>query len=286
MKFVIVFIIATLPLGFRIANVNGSTISEGEAIKLFTLANEEYNRAQKLMSTKKTKEALAGFKSAADQYEGLLGSVYINGQVYYNLANAYYRQGMAGKAALFYNKAFKLMPRNSELKENMKLVKTEFEDKELTRKATGIIKAFFFWHFLFNLNETTAFTLFFYIGFMICILVFIFCRIRWWRYLYIGFGAATIVTGITFGVKIYTEQFTSKGVVISKECNVRYGPGEEYKAKFLIHEGAEFVVKDENDEWYKVYVYVDVKQPDVKEEGKMAKEYRIGWLPKDKVGII
>ncbi|MGR3218392.1 MAG: hypothetical protein ACUZ8H_01060, partial [Candidatus Anammoxibacter sp.] len=129
--------------------------------------------------------------------------------------------------------------------------------------------------------------LFFYIVFIICILVFIFYRLQWLRPVYIGFGIAMIVTGITLGIKIYTDQIRTEGIVISDECNVRYGPGEEYETKLLIHEGAEFVVKDEKDEWYKVYVFIDVKQSsETDETTKTTKEYRIGWLSKDKVGII
>ncbi|MGR3178360.1 MAG: tetratricopeptide repeat protein [Candidatus Anammoxibacter sp.] len=284
MKSLIVFIITISTLSVFNPSGNGSEISQGNAIKLFTLANEEYTSAQKLMSTKKIKEASDGFKKAADQYEELLKSGYINGQVYYNLANTYYRQGKTGKAMLFYKKASKLMPRNSELKENIKLVKTEFDDKKLTEKTPGIIKALIFWYFIFNLNEATVFTLSFYIVSIICILAFIFFRLQWLRSFYIGFGIAMIVTGITLGAKIYTEQIRMQGIVISQECNVRYGPGEEYEAKLLIHEGAEFVVKDEKDEWFKVYVFIDVRQSDETEE--TTKELRIGWLPKDKVGII
>ena len=266
---------------------NGSEISQGDATKLFTLANGEYTNAHKLMSNKKIKEASNGFKKAANQYEELLEHGFINEQLYYNLANTYYKLGETGKAMLFYKKAFKLMPRNSELKENIKLVKTEFIDRELTEKTPGIIKALLFWYFLFNLNEATVFTLFFYIIFITCILAFIFYRLQWLRSIYIGFGIAMIVTGITLGTKIYTEQISKKGVIISHECNVRYGPGEEYEAKFLIHEGAEFVVKDEKDEWFKVYVHIDVRQSSKTEEAdETTKEHRIGWLPKDKAGII
>ncbi|MGR3219108.1 MAG: tetratricopeptide repeat protein, partial [Candidatus Anammoxibacter sp.] len=204
MKYVFVFIIAIS--AFIILNPSGNSaeISNGDAVKLFTLANEEYTTAQKLMSNKKIKEASDGFKKATGQYEELLKHGYINWQVYYNLANAFYRQGETGKAMLFYKKASKLMPRNSELNANIKLVKTEFDDKELTGTMPGIIKALFFWYFLFNLNEATMFTLFFYIVFIICILVFIFYRLQWLRPVYIGFGIAMIVTGITLGIKIYT----------------------------------------------------------------------------------
>ena len=289
MKRVIICLTAFVTLGILNNTCYCLEITKDQAMEMFTLANDEYKNSHKLMSAKKTQEAIDGFKNAADQYEKLIQSGYLNGQIYYNLANSHYRQGNAGKAMLYYNKALKLMPRNSELKENIKLVNSEFEDKSLTKKAPGVLKAVFFWYFLFNLNETTAFALSFYIVFMICMLVFIFLRYEWIKKLCAWFGAAMIVTGITLGIKIYTEQVNLKGIVVSKECNVRYGPGEEYEPKFLIHEGAQFLVEDENDKWYKVYVYVDVKQPDETGEDEAGKEGKtgwIGWIPKEKVGII
>lgn len=286
MKRIIICLTAFVTLGILNNTCYCLGITKDQAMEMFTLANDEYNKSYKLMSAKKPQEALDGFKNAADKYEKLIQSGYLNGQIYYNLANSHYRQGNAGKAMLYYNKALKLMPRNSELKKNMKLVNSEFEDKTLTKKAPGILKAVFFWYFLFNLNESTAFALSFYIAFMICTLVFIFFRYEVVKKLCAGFGAAMIVAGITLGVKIYTEQVNLKGIVVSKECNVRYGPGEEYEPKFLIHEGAQFLVEDENDKWYKVYVYVDVKPPGETGEDEVGKDDRTGWIPKEKGGVI
>lgn len=286
MKKLTIILVLVVSFGFIISISNGSEISQDQAIKLFTMANNEYANAHKLMSSKKTIDAIAGFKKATEQYEGLIEKGFINGQIYYNLANSYYRQGQPGKAMLFYNRSAKLIPRNSELKENIKLVKTEFEDKELSGKAPGIVKAMFFWYFLFNLNESTIFALSFYIAFMICILVYIFIRYEWIKSLCTGFGIAMIVAGISFGIKFYNEQVNVKGIVISKECSVRYGPGEEYEPKFLIHEGAEFLVEDESNEWYKVYVYVDIDDSDSNGENTTSKEQLIGWIQKDKAGII
>ncbi len=260
-------------------------LTQAEAVKLFAHANDEYTVAHKLMSSENAADAVAGFENAAAQYKELLDAGFINGRIYYNLANAHYRLGNAGSAMLYYNKAARLMPRSAELKENMRLIKSEFEDKSVGGKTPGVVKALFFWMFYFSLNEATVFALGFYIAFMICVLLFIFIRIQWLKSLCVGFGVAMIITGSTLGVKIYSEQVKMKGVVVSKECKVRYGPGDEYEPKFLIHEGAEFFVEEVGSKWYKVFVDVEVRQSEG-EEDDASKEHRIGWLPKEKVGII
>ena len=283
MKYIIIFIIFAFQFVINPIGI-GAAIPQSEAIKIFTLANQEYANAQKLMSEENMTDALKGFKWASDRYGELIVSGFINGQIYYNLANALYRQGKIGTAVLYYNKAQRLMPRNSDVMENIRLVKTEFSDKELSSKVPGIIKAVFFWFFLFNLNEASAFTMIFYIILAVAVICYVFLRLQWLKTVCYGLGIAVIVISSTLGVKIYKEDCKQRGVVIVQECKVRYGPGKEYEAKFKIHEGAEFIVKDENDEWYKAYIFVDVRQPDDKEES--SKEFRVGWLKKNEVGII
>ena len=266
------------PIGFS------DDIPQSEAIKIFTLANQEYANAQRLMSEKKMEDALKGFKWASDRYGELVVAGFVNGQLYYNLANALYRQGKIGNAVLYYNKAQRLLPRNSDVMENIRLVKTEFADKELTSKVPGIIKAILFWYFLFNLSEATVFTIIFYLLLAVAVMCYIYIRMQWLKPVCFGLGIAVVVISSTLGVKIYNEKCKQRGVVIAQECKVRYGPGKEYEAKFNIHEGSEFIVKDENDEWYKAYIFIDIRQPEDKE--KSSKEFRVGWLKKSEVGII
>lgn len=287
MKFLIIYISVIIFISVNInKDVTSSEITDNYAKEIFKQANDQFSNAQKLISLKKSKEAMAAFKESSDQYENLIQSGYINGQIYYNLANAYYKQGKSGLAVLFYNKALKKIPRNSELKENIKLVKSEFEDKEIPNRVPTFLKTILFWHFLFNINELTFFTLSLYIIFISAFLAYIFCKYQWVRSICIGFGVAMIVTVVSLGFKIYAEQINTKGIIITKEVNVRYGPGEEFEAKFLIHEGAEFLVVEEKDDWYKVSVYVDFKKSDNEEYDNESKEKRVGWLLKNKTGII
>ncbi len=281
-------ILTFLILFFMLLSCNpafAGEVTREEATDVFFKANEEYNAAQKEMAAKKEKEALEKFEHAAQLYEKLLESNFISGQIYYNLGNAYYRQGMSGRAILHYRRAEKLLPRNADIKANIGLLKSDFEDKEAMYQAPEILKIVCFWYFFLNLNEITAITIYMYLAFMASILSVIFIRLQWLKKISVIFASCLLVLVISLGLKAHNQYSIERGVVVADECEIRYGPGEEYEPKFAIHEGAEIKIEEERNKWYKVYVYVDVE--DIRdEEDKKDTEFKKGWIPKAKVGKI
>lgn len=264
-------------------------ISRDAAIKLFTDANEKYLQAAKFIASKKIQEADQHLKEAAKQYETILAGGFKNGQIYYNLGNTYYRQGELGKAIVNYRRAERFMPRNADLDANLRLVKGYTEDREFSTEIPVVIRRIFFWVFLLNLDELSIVTVSLYVVVMITLFFSIIRKYAWLKRVLLGFSIALFVVMVSLGIKIYREQGVNCGVIIATKCEVRYGPGEEYEPKFEIHNGAECVIEDEKDDWYRVYVNVGVKQtPDLKEgaEENVRDDVRRGWLQKKHVDVI
>jgi tetratricopeptide (TPR) repeat protein len=258
-------------------------LSDNEAIDIFFQANNEYGAAQKAMAAKEEQEALEKFNHAAQLYDQLIQSEYENGQVYYNLGNSYYRQGMPGKSIVAYRKAEKFLPRSRDIKANIALLKKDFEDKESVSQLPEFIKTLCFWYFFLNLNEITALTIYFYIAFMASLISAVFLPYRWLRNSTAAFAICLFILVISLGIKIYSEYSCEKGVVIAKECKIRYGPGEEYEPKFEIHEGAELKIEEQREGWYKVFVYVEIEDALGEKEKKDSVSKR-GWIEKESVG--
>jgi len=266
-----------------------SEISKDEAIKLFTNANENYLQAAKGIAAKNNQEADQKLKEAASQYETILANGFKHGQIYYNLGNTYYRTGELGKSVLNYRKAQRLMPRNADLDANLKLVKNSIEDKELPNEIPVVLRRIFFWYFLLSGKELIVVAVSLYVVFMTLVFFLIILKYGWLKRLMIGFSAGLFIAVVSLGIKIYSEQGVSRGVIITTKCQVRYGPGEEYEPKFEIHNGAECLIEGEKDDWYNVYVYVGVKQEAGSKPGaeeKVGKDVRKGWLQKKDVGVI
>ncbi len=266
-----------------------SEISSDDAIKLFTDANEKYLQATKDIAAKNLQEAEQKLKGAALQYEAIVGGGFKNGQIYYNLGNAYYRLGEFGKAILNYRKAERLIPRNADLHANLKLVKDLTEDKESSHGIPVAARRIFFWVFLLNQSELTIIAVSLYGVLMALLFVLISFRYAWLKRIITGFSACLFVVVISLAIKVYVEQCVNHGVIITTKCVVRYGPGEEYEPKFEIHSGAECIIEEERDNWYRVYVNVGVKQDTGSETGaeeKVSKDVRRGWLQKKHVDVI
>ncbi|MCC7212038.1 MAG: tetratricopeptide repeat protein [Candidatus Brocadia sp.] len=266
-----------------------SGISRDEAVKLCAEANEKYLQAMKLIASKSIPEADQKLKEATDLYEIALTGGFRNGQIYYNLGNTYYRRGELGKAIVNYRRAERLMPRNADINANLRLAKGSTKDKELSTEIPAVIKRIFFWLFFLNRNELSLVAISLYVVLMAILFFSTIRRYAGMKKLSIGFSSILFVVIVSFGIKIYLEQGINYGVIVTSECEVRYGPGEEYEPKFEIHNGAECVIEDEKDDWYRVYVKVGVKRGAGSETGvgeKASREVRRGWLQKKYVDLI
>lgn len=266
-----------------------SEISRDEAVKLCADANEKYLQAMKLIASKSIPEADQKLKEATDLYETALAGGFRNGQIYYNLGNTYYRRGELGKAIVNYRRAVRLMPRNADLNANLRLAKGSTEDKEWSTEIPVVVRRIFFWLFFLNQNELSLVAISLYVVLMAVLFFSTIRKYAGMQRLFIGFSSALFVVMVSLGMKIYCEQGVHHAVIIASKCEVRYGPGEEYEPKFEIHNGAECVIEDEKDDWYRVYVKVGVKQDASSETTageKAGKDVRRGWLQKKYVDKI
>ncbi len=268
---------------------DGQNITRDEAITLFTDANNKYQQAAKFIAAKNNQGASQALAEATTEYETVLANGFRHGQIYYNLGNTYYRQGELGKAIVNYRKARRLLPRNADIVANLKLAKYSTEDKEFSNEVPAVIRGILPWFFLLNQNELMCCAASLYGILMIMLFLFVVFKYLWLRKYLLGFSVALFIAVVSLGVKIYHEDGVGRGVVVVTKCQVRYGPGEEYEPKFEIHNGAECVIEEEKDDWYRVYVNVGVKLDTGSKAGteeKAGKEIRRGWLRKKDVDVI
>ncbi len=287
----LLFLIPILDCGIQQARCESlkSGMSRDEAIKLFSDANEKYQQAMKLIASKDVQAAHQKLKETVLQYETILEGGFKNGQVYYNLGNAYYRLGETGKAIVNYRRAEWFMPGNADLNANLKLVKGTTEDKELSTEVPMAIRRILFWYFLLNQNELSVVAVFLYVLLMVFIFLSIIRKYAWFKRVIIVFSVVLFIVVISLGCKIYAEQGVCRGVIIAAKCAVRYGPGEEYEPKFEIHNGMECVIEGEKDDWYRVYVKVGVKQDKGSKTSpgeNVSSDVRKGWVQKKDIDVI
>lgn len=71
----------------------------------------------------------ADYHTAIEVYERILTQGLVSAKLYYNLANAYFKEGNIGKSILFYNRALRLVPGNEDVRYNLAVAEAMTKDK-------------------------------------------------------------------------------------------------------------------------------------------------------------
>ncbi len=192
------------------------------------------------------------FEQAAELYESLRARGIMNGDIFYNLGNAYVKSGKIGKALVNYRKAELFLPRNEDLQANLQYIRKLTIDKIEGREPYDYLKNFCFWYSRMSINELVTTFLIFYWGMWSIALVQLFKKMDYLPLvLYILIALATLF-GLSAAIKTYMLYNKPHGVVTAREITVRSGGSSNDAALFVLHEGTEFEWLGEDDGWVKI----------------------------------
>jgi tetratricopeptide (TPR) repeat protein len=235
---------------------NSSLAEAVEIPQLFLEANQAYEKGN--------------YKTSAALYENIITFGIHSGMIYYNLGNCYARLGEIGKALLNYRRAERLIPRDGDLKFNMQYVLDQRKDKIEPKDKVPFAKAFFFWYFWLSMKELLFIFLIVNVLFWLVALVLLYKQYDVFRWIRILTLCLLFIFGPSLGVKLYSQKILHHGVVIKPEATIRSGNGPNHSPLFILHEGAEFSINQENNGWIKIRLA----------DGK------IGWVSLSAVQII
>ena len=198
------------------------------------------------------------YKKSIDCYEKILKEGKESWKLFYNLGNAYYKDGKIGMAILNYEKAKKLNPTEQDILNNLSIVEDKIIDK-IKMKEISLekeIKNMVVYKF-----STTGWA-------WISILTLAFCLILLFSYLIsknsnlkrISFwGSAIIfilfVFSIVFGYAELNDKNSMKmGIVTGKEINLYTKPkaDETSKKNLVLHEGTRVRILERNSDWLNI----------------------------------
>lgn len=205
------------------------------------------------------------FADAAKTYESLRQQGQVSSELLFNLGNAYFKSGQTGRATLAYRQAELLAPRDPDLRANLSFVGGTVDGAPQTSRVRAFL------HRL-TLNEWTFLTTqLLWVWFALLIAGQI--KGAWKKPLRLYTRLAGIATVLCAAALFSARQDVfgaPSGVVIAKEAVVRYGPVEESQSSFVLHDGAEVRVVDQNNGWLRV---TDAAR-------------REGWLKADQVALL
>ena len=193
-----------------------------------------------------------------------------NGQLFYNLGNAYLKEGRLGHALLWYERALKIIPDDPDLAFNYRYAVSLTKDRR-AESGASLWNIIFFWQNVFSARTIRWLAIAANLA-LWSLLLYRSLRkkkplIKAPAYLLI---LCVVVFSITAAVHYYQQTHLTEGIILPEQASVRSGLSEASTELFILHEGTKVTVEKEKEGFYRI---------------KYSKD-KIGWLPGTAVGII
>ena len=202
------------------------------------------------------------FANALNVYEAELKNNPNDPYIYYNIGNCYFKMGSIGLAVANYYRAFKLDPRDGDIRHNLDLALRAGGSRLVPSGLPASIHQAFFY---FSADELKGldYVLFWLFSVVFCIWLFfrkgkravIVCAVLW-----------MLCQGwVWWRASIDNEALA---VVAAPMAELRSGPGKTFPTSATVAQGHLVIVEDEKDNWYEIII---------KEQGLK------GWVAKDAI---
>lgn len=194
-------------------------------------------------------EAIAG-------YEAIIAAGVRNSDVYYNLGNAYFKQGDMGRAILNYRRAQQLDPPDADIAANLALARTQTVDKLEVPPEGVLINIVEIAEEWLTLNQAALLAL--GLWFLMCVAFVVAIFQPRWRRLSAGtmaILAILLLIGLmSMANRLYKETQSPPAVIIAPQVDVTSGPGggDQYLVEFELHAGAEVRLLESRIGWRRI----------------------------------
>ncbi|WP_299670457.1 tetratricopeptide repeat protein [uncultured Polaribacter sp.] len=227
---------------------------------LFVAANELYRNGD--------------FENAIEKYKEIASQDAVSSELYFNLGNAYYKLNKVGPTIFYYEKALKLDPTNTDVKNNLVFAKRLALDNIEEVPKTVFQKL--------NTNYLQKLT---YNEWAIVVVVFSFLASLLFLLFYFAYSPSLKRTYFTlsmisfillfFTIFITYNQYNQtinnkEAIVYAEKTEVRNAPTLNSEKVFTLHEGTKVIVLDAIDNWKKIKIA----------DGKL------GWIIADEIKLL
>ncbi len=214
------------------------------------------------------------YKTAIELYEGLLKNNGESAAIYYNLGNAYYKNGQVAPAILNYERALLLEPGDKDIRFNLQMAKARAVDKIEPVGKFFLVKWFEGVRDIASIDTWGATGIISFVLFIFCLVIFFFSKIV--RFKKIGFYCALLLLLVVIFSNIFGFSQKSamknqiEAIVFASSVTVKSSPDVSGTDLVVLHEGTKVAVKSVLGEWSEVEL----------EDGN------VGWMPSKDIQTI
>lgn len=230
-------------------------VHAGEPAKTFQDGVKNYNKGN-------YPEAIVDFSEIVD------GGIK-NGKLFYNLGNAYLKNGNTGYAILWYKRALQLMPNDPDLKFNYNIALSRVKDLTPENK-NPVLKIIFFWKYLLS-RPMLQWTGIILNSIFWLLLTFqqIFRTNALQIFRNMTLFLAVVIT-LTASYNYYEDIHNKQAIILPAEVSVRSGLSDMSTQLFVLHAGSQVKIDEEKNGFFKIRF----------------SNNKIGWINKKAAGVI
>jgi tetratricopeptide (TPR) repeat protein len=196
------------------------------------------------------------YEAAIKIYEPLVNKGFASPVLFYNLGNSYFKLGNMPMAILFYEKAKKLAPSDSEIEHNIRLANTRIVDKFESVPTLFYVRWYNSIKTILSPDRMAQAGLTFIALFWVLLAVYFFARRRFLRVLSFYIAILFILLGgfcMVMAYQSYHSLLTpDEAIVIEPSIGVKSSPDHKSIDQFVIHEGTKVRVMDRIGEWKEI----------------------------------
>ena len=214
------------------------------AEQLWDMANTAYNEGN--------------FEKAAATYEQILSQNLHSAALYYNLANAYFKQGELGKALLNYNRASRIAPGDEDIRHNQ-----EYAEK-MTKDSIEKIPEFFLTTWLRSVRgamSCTAWTVLSIVMLAVAlVMALLYLLAQRMSLRKVGFYTMAVALLLFVATSVFAiserNQLVghTEAIVMSTAASVKSSPDRSATELFVLHEGTKVSIGATTEGWAEVRI--------------------------------
>jgi hypothetical protein len=198
------------------------------------------------------------YAEAAQAYEQIITAGAADSALYYNLGNAYFRQGDVGRAILNYQRAAQLNPRDADIQANLALARAQATDQFAPESGSPLDTFANATRNVVTLNEMALLALGAWLLFGV--LWFLYYQNRHGRgrkplqIALFGVGVMVFLTAGAMGSRMWLEGKNGRipAVVVAAIAPVSAEPNANTITEFSLHSGAEVEIREQRGEWVRL----------------------------------
>ena len=188
------------------------------------------------------------FSAALGIYESELKKVPNDPYLYYNIGNCYFKMGSSGLAIANYYRAFRLAPRDADIRHNLTLSLSSVGERLVPSGVPVVLHQAFY-----SLSYSELKGLLFALLWLFCALASLWLLKRKWGRMLAASAVILLLCAGWFYLR-HTLQVEHLAVIAAPVAEIRSGPGTNFPASASLAQGHLITVEDAKDEWYEVIV--------------------------------